>query len=87
MIVPMDIPDPDQASEIARSYLKQVSSTKDGIQKPNVQAWLEVERRLKLSEPDSKTQTSSTRSGPRIQAVSTPRKQSIWKRPISELWR
>lgn len=82
----MDIPDPNQATEIARSYLKELGSTKDGIQKPAVQAWLEVERRLNLSNNESKTERKP--SAPRASAITAPKKvQSIWKRPISELWR
>jgi len=82
----MDTPDPKQATEIARSYLKQLGSTKDGIQKPDVQAWLEVERRLNLSGADSRTETKPPI--PRPSAITAPKKvQSIWKRPISEFWR
>jgi hypothetical protein len=86
-MVAMDIPNPDQATEIARSYLKELGSTKDGIQKPSVQAWLEVERRLNLSDPGVQTAERKAPT-PRASAITPPKKeQSIWKRPISELWR
>lgn len=85
-IIGMDSPNPDQATELARSYLKQLGSTENGIQKPNVQAWLEVERRLQLSGPESKAENKPAPA--RVQASDAPKKaQSIWKRPISELWR
>ena len=88
----MDIPDPNQSTEIARAYLKQLrqqpGSTRE-IQKPEVRAWLEVEQRLMLESPPDKpkkVKQASPRNTPAINQE--PKKaQSIWKRPISDLWR
>jgi hypothetical protein len=88
----MDIPDQNQATEIARAYLKQLSQhlgPTGEIQKPEVWAWLELEQRLMLQSPadtPKKVNQSSPRRTPAINK--SPKKaQSIWKRPISDLWR
>jgi len=86
-MVSMDIPDQKGTTEIARAYLKklrQSGSDREQIQKPEVQAWLEVENRLMLSEPDKPKAAKKTR---RV-VINAPKKaESIWKRPISDLWR
>ena len=91
-LISMDIPDQNQATEIARAYLKQLrqqpGSTRE-IQKPELRAWLELEQRLMLQsasdEPKKERQTLPRRTP----AINKPPKkaQSIWKRPISDLWR
>jgi len=86
----MDIPDPNKATEIAHAYLKQLrqqgGSTRE-IQKPEVQAWKELEQRLQLDSPlerPTKVKPAVPRATPAIKK-SPKREQSIWKRPISEL--
>jgi hypothetical protein len=85
----MDIPDSNRTTEIARTYLKQLGSTGEVIQKPEVRAWLELEQRLMLgSEPNKPQEVRPTAPSRNPTISKTPQKvQSIWKRPISELWR
>ena len=86
-----DIPNPNQTTEIARAYLRQLrqrgGSTDTMFHKPDVLAWLELEESLMPgSQPKSSKQIEPTLQ-PRGPAIKTDKKQSIWKRPISELWR
>ena len=89
----MDIPDPNQATEIARAYLKQLRESPGSgkrIQKPELQAWLELEKRLMLGSDSHKPKQASNRISPRKTAVNEKTKTkspSIWKRPISDLFR
>jgi hypothetical protein len=89
----MDKADPSQTTEIARAYLKQIrqqpGSTREGTSKPEVEAWLRVEQRLMLgSEPDKSKETRPTLLRRILPMNKAPKKaQSIWKRPISDLWR
>jgi hypothetical protein len=88
----MDIPDPHQTTDIARDYLKrlrQYPGSDGAIQKPEVQAWLELEKRLML-EPESSKPQSAKPAQPRqspLASKAAKKPESIWKRPISELWR
>jgi hypothetical protein len=88
-ITDMDNPDPKGTTELARAYLKQLcqpGSTPEIIQKPEMRAWLEVEKRLMLSE--SEKPKEAKRTLPSQPAMNAPKKvQSIWNRPISDLWR
>jgi len=90
-----DITNPHQAEKIARAYLKQLRQQSAGtggkIRKPGLQAWRQVEERLMLgpvanepSEPNEVKLPTPNRTSIIKKANKT---QSIWKRPISELWR
>ena len=88
----MDTSDPNKATEIAHTYLKklrqQTGSTGE-IQNPEVQAWLELEKRLQLESPPDrhkKVKQVLPRGTPAIKKL-PKNAQSIWKRPISDLWR
>jgi hypothetical protein len=88
----MDIPDPHQTTDIARAYLKRLRQhpgSNGEIQKPEVRAWLELEKRLML-EPEASKPKDAKAPAPRQSPATgtTPKKKhSIWKRPLSELWR
>ena len=61
----MDITDPNQATEIARAYLKHLREqpgSGEGIQKPELQAWLELEKRLMLGSETHKPNKFAGRS-------------------------
>jgi hypothetical protein len=88
----MDTVDPNKATELAHAYLKklrqQTGSTQE-IQNPEVQAWLELEKRLQLESPPDrpkKVKHGLPRGTPAIKTLPNDA-QSIWKRPISNLWR
>ena len=87
----MDTSDPNKATEIAHAYLKklrqQTGSIRE-IQNPEVRAWLELEKRLQLESPDrlKKVKQVLLRGTPAIKTLPNDA-QSIWKRPISNLWR
>jgi hypothetical protein len=90
-----DIADPHQADKIARAYLKQLRQQDAGIgekiQAPGLQAWQDAEKRLMLSplpnEPKEPNE-GKVRTPRQTTAIKRTKKgQSIWKRPISELWR
>jgi len=87
-----DSANPHQADKIARAYLKQLRQQSAGIgekfQNPGLQAWRETEERLMLgpvaNEPDKVKFPTPNRTSTIKRAKKA---QSIWKRPISELWR
>jgi len=88
----MDISDPNKATEIAHAYLKKLrqhaGSTRE-IQNPEVLAWMELEKRLQLESPadrPNKMKPVLPRGTPAIKKLPKDA-QSIWKRPISDLWR
>lgn len=88
----MDIPNQNQATEIASAYLKQIRQhlgPSGEIQKPEVRAWLELEERLMLQSAPEKPQRRNQSLSRRTPAINkSPKKaESIWKRPISDLWR
>ena len=89
-----EIPNPNQADNIARAYLKRLRKqgrvTGEKVHEPGLQAWEELEERLMLgplpneskgsNEPKLKTRETAT-------IKKAKRTQSIWNRPISQLWR
>jgi hypothetical protein len=89
-----EIPNPHQADDIARAYLKQLRQkrrlTSENVQKPGLKAWRELEERLMLgplsNEPKEpnvvKLATRKTSTTNEVKKA-----QSIWNRPISALWR
>ena len=93
-----DITNPHQADNIARAYLRQLRQhrriTGKG-QNPGLQAWRELEERLMLgqapNEPNEANRPTElklpTPSRTTTTIQKTKKAQSIWKRPISELWR
>ena len=88
----MDIPKQNQATEIASAYLKQIRQhlgPTGEIQRPEVRAWLELEERLMLQSAPDKPRKINQSSPRRTPAINTSPKKapSIWKRPISDLWR
>ena len=86
----MELPHFDQAADIASAYLKELRKHGgEKIQKPELQAWLKVEERLMLgSAPSRPREVKPPLSRPTTTVNKTPKKpQSIWNRPISELWR
>ena len=86
----MELPHFDQAADIASAYLKELRKHGgEKIQKPELQAWLKVEERLMLgSAPSRPKEVKPPLSRPTPAVNKTPKKpQSIWNRPISELWR
>jgi hypothetical protein len=87
--------DSHQADKIARAYLRQLRQQGNGIsekiQKPGLRAWRELEERLMLgpmpNEPKAPKEVESS-TPRRTSPNQKPKKaQSIWKRPISDLWR
>ena len=90
-----DITNPHQADKIARAYLKQLRQQSSGIggkiQKPGLHAWRELEERLMLGPVANEPNEPNKVKLPAPERTSTTKKakkaQSIWKRPISELWR
>ena len=89
-----ETPNPDQADDIARAYLKRLRQqrglTGDNLQKPGLQAWRELEKRLMLEPLPNEAKEPNVVKLTTLQ-TSTIKKakkaQSIWNRPISELWR
>jgi len=82
-----EIPKANHIDALASAYLRQLrQQQRDKVQKPSLQAWLELEQRILLG-PQAKDRERLTP----IRTVATVKKnkkpQSIWKRPISELWR
>jgi len=93
-----DIVDPHQADNLARAYLKQLRRQGAGTgmktQPLGLQAWREVEERLMLGEAPNEPNEANRPTElnlPMLSRTPTIKKakkvQSIWKRPISELWR
>lgn len=89
----MDKPaNPHQADNIARAYLKQLrqqrSVTGQKGQNPGLQAWRELEERLMLgSVPNEPSEVKLPTPSQTSTIKKAQKAQSIWKRPISELWR
>jgi hypothetical protein len=90
-----ELANPHQADNIARAYLKQLRQqrgvTGEKGQNPGVQAWRELEERLMLgpvpNEPNEPNEVKLPTPS-RTSTIRTAKKaQSIWKRPISDLWR
>lgn len=90
-----DIADPNHADKIARAYLKQLRQQGAGIdektQQPGLQAWQDVEKRLMLEPLPNEPKEPNGGKVRKTRQITTIKKakksQSIWKRPISELWR
>ena len=87
-----DAANPHQADKIARAYLKQLRQQRAGIgektQKAGLQAWHELEERLNLGTAQNEPNEAKLPTPSRTSAIKKAKKaQSIWKRPISELWR
>ena len=86
-----EIADPHQADKIASAYLKQLRQqrgvTGEKVQKPELQAWRALEERLKLEPPPDKLTEEKLPTSRQTSIKKTKRVASIWKRPISELWR
>jgi len=87
-----DIANPHQADKVARAYLKQLRQQRAGIGEkslnPGLQAWQEVEERLMLGAVPNEPKEVKLPTPIRTSAIKkTKEAQSIWKRPISELWR
>jgi hypothetical protein len=88
-----EIPNPNQADNIARAYLKQLRKqgrvTGEKAHKPGLQAWRELEDRLRLgsvpNEPKGTNEVKLTNHP--IRTNKKAKAQSIWNRPISQLWR
>ena len=91
-IIHMDeLANPLQADNIARAYLKQLRQqrgvTGEKGQNPGLQAWRELEERLMLGTVPKKPNEPNEVKLQTPSRTSTIKKaQSIWKRPISELW-
>ena len=83
-----EVPKPNQTEMIASAYLRQLRRQQgEKVQKTGLQAWLELEQRIMQgSQPKEQELPLPIRT-----AAATLKKnkkpQSIWKRPISELWR
>ena len=90
-----DITNPHHADKIARAYLKQLRQQSAGmgekIQKPELQAWRQLEERLMLGPVanEAKEPSEGKVRTPRQTTIikEAKKSQSIWNRPISELWR
>ena len=83
-----EIPDPNHTDAIASAYLRQLRRRpSQKAQAPGVQIWLELEQRIMQGpEPKEQELPMPVRTAPAT--LRKPKKsQSIWKRPISELWR
>jgi hypothetical protein len=89
-----EIPNPNQADNIARAYLKQLRKqgrvTGEKVHKPGLQAWRELEDRLMLdplpNEPKNTNEVKMTTT--QTSTINKAKKaQSIWNRPVSKLWR
>jgi len=90
-----DIANPHHADSVARAYLKKLRQQRAGIgeksQKPGRQAWWELEERLMLgpvpNEPNELKEVKLPTPSRTSTIKKAKRNQSIWTRPISELWR
>ena len=87
-----ELANPHQADNIARAYLKQLRQqrgvTGEKGQNPGVQAWRELEERLMLGPVPNEPKEVQLPTPSRTSTIKKAKEaQSIWKRPISELWR